>query len=167
MASLPLASLLAAIQECWCDKLATSLGGAPADCCSISGEPVVADCCSGYAWVRLINAYPTLDFPAQDTEARRCPLGLWAAVIEIGISRCAAQPCDTLGNVCCESEAAASAILLDDFDRMRFVLDCCLGIPGDTVVPGQWSVRGPEGGCLTSSMRATFLFESTAPVDPI
>lgn len=153
---LDLPDLLVSIRDCWCNVLVESLGGPPAACCIIAGEPVVAECCQGFAWVRLINSYPTHEFPAQDTEPHRCPLNIWASVIEIGISRCAPQPCDILDNSCCEAEMDASLILLDDFARMRNILACCIGTAPDSIVPGQWQVVGPQGGCITSSIRATF-----------
>jgi hypothetical protein len=163
---LPLGELLLAIQECWCDLLAESLGGAPADCCLIVGEPSVPECCGGYAWVRLVNAYPSVEFPSLDTEPRRCPLNLWAAVVEIGITRCAPKACDQLGNVCCESELEATLVMLDDFRLLRSLLGCCVPIPSDGIIPGTWNVQGPEGGCLVTSMLATFRFEEDAQVVP-
>lgn len=153
---LALPDLLVALQTCWCNSLQESLGGAPAACCVIAGEPVVADCCQGFAWVRLITTYPTHEFPSQDFEPHRCPLGIWASVVEIGISRCAPKPCGVLSNACCDAEMDATLILLDDAARMRNILSCCVGVPADSVIPGQWQVQGPQGGCITSTMRATF-----------
>lgn len=159
---LPIEDLLVSIQNCWCEALQDSVGGAPATCCIIVGQPVVPDCCSGFAWVRMLSAYPTLDFPSQDTEAHRCRVDTWAAVIEIGVTRCAPQPCDPLGNPCCDSEFDATLAMLDDFARLRRLLSCCVGVPADSVVPGQWAVQGAgaEGGCLTNAIQATFRFAS-------
>lgn len=154
-----LSDLMQTIQACWCEALEDSLGGAPAECCWVAGPPVVADCCGGYAWVRLISAYPSVDFPAQDTDAHRCPLGTFAANIELGISRCAPMPCGDTENTCCESELQVALVLLDDYARGRFALQCCLGLPGDAVVLGTWQAQGPEGGCSTGVLRATIRFE--------
>lgn len=152
---LDLPDLLVAIQTCWCETLQDSVGGAPAACCLIAGEPVVANCCEGFAWVRLVNAYPSTAFPDQEVEAVRCGTGGMAAVVEIGITRCAAQPCDVLDNACCDAEMDMVMVQLDDYARMRKILRCCVGVPGDFVVPGRFTSEN-KGGCLTSAMQATF-----------
>ncbi len=154
-----LSDLMQAIQACWCEALEDSLGGPPAECCWVAGDPVVAECCGGYAWVRFVSSYPTLDFPAQDAEARRCPLNTFAAVIELGISRCAPSSCGNTENSCCESELDAALILLDDYARARFALQCCVPLPGDAVIVGNWTTQGPQGGCLTGVLSATIRFD--------
>lgn len=144
------------LQACWCNLLATSLGGAPAACCVTAGRPIIPDCCGGFAWVRLLGAYPSVSFPAAATQPQRCFIDTWALQVEIGITRCAPQPCDVMGNVCCTNEEEAAAILMDDFNRMRQLFTCgCLGLSSDSVIPGQWKPYGPEGECLGATMTAT------------
>lgn len=159
MADLAIEDLLVAISACWCTALQDSVGGAPATCCLIGQDPVVPDCCPGFAWTRLVSAYPAGDFPNQLNEALRCGHGLWGAVVEIGITRCAPEPCGALDNSCCDAEMDTTLTMLDDFARMRSVLACCTDIPRDAIVPGTFRTQG-GGGCITSAMQATFRFSS-------
>lgn len=148
--------LLAAIQCCWCATLEGSLGGAPATCCVTAGAPSIPDCCAGYAWVRLVDAYPSVAFPQVQTQPQRCIIDTWAIQVEVGIQRCAPQPCDTLGNVCCDAEKDAAAILLDDWRQIRKLFTCgCIGLSSDQIIMGKMTVYGPQGGCNGVSMKAT------------
>lgn len=149
---------MAAVVACFCKQLASSLGGAPAACCLVSGKPAVPSCEKGFAWARLISAYPSVTFPQQMVTPQRCLIDTWGLKVEIGITRCAPAPCDQLSNACCDAEAKAAAILMDDFRAMRRVWTCgCLGIASDKLVVGDWAVYGPEGGCQGSTMKATIL----------
>lgn len=150
------AEIMALLQACWCEQLQTSLGGAPAACCVTAGIPSIPECCGGFAWVRLLGAYPSVNFPAVANQPQRCFIDTWALQVEIGITRCAPQPCDILSAVCCDAEADAAAILLDDFLQARALFTCgCLTLRSDQVIPGAWRTYGPEGGCLGAVMSAT------------
>jgi hypothetical protein len=147
---------LAAVQACWCELLESTVGGAPAQCCVVVGVPALVDCCAGFAWVRLVNAYPTTNFPRPYNEATKCPLLTWALVVEVGITRCAAQPCDPLGNACCDAEAESSAQIMSDFAAAAKLFLCgCIGLAPDQIVPGQVRPYGPEGGCVGLTAQAT------------
>jgi hypothetical protein len=150
------ADVLAALESCWCQQLQDSLGGPPAVCCLTSGAPVVPECCGGFSWVRLIGAYPSIAFPQVAAAPQRCFIDTWALQVEVGITRCAPVPCDSLSAACCTAEADAAAILLDDFTRMRMLFTCgCIGLPSDLIIPGAFKVYGPEGGCIGGSITAT------------
>lgn len=150
------ATIMAKLQVCWCELLETSLGGAPAACCVTAGLPAIPECCGGFGWVRLLGAYPSVAFPQAATQPQRCFIDTWALQVEVGITRCAPQPCDILGITCCDSEADAAAILMDDFLQARRLFTCgCLGLSSDQVIPGAWKVYGPEGDCLGATMTAT------------
>lgn len=149
-------SILEQLQACWCAQLETSLGGAPAACCISAGIPAIPECCGGYAWIRLIGAYPSVNFPQINNQPSRCFIDTWALQVEIGITRCAPTPCDSLSNVCCTSSQDAAAILIDDFMQMRQLFTCgCLGLRSDQIIPGAYKVYGPEGQCLGGTMSAT------------
>lgn len=141
--------LLPAIQACFCALLAATVGGAPAMCCVVTGQPSVPNCECGFAWVRLVSAYPSVNFPVAQLAPQKCIIDTWAMKIEVGITRCAPAPCDMLDNSCCAAEATANAILLDDWRALRQLWTCgCIGIPQDQIVFGDVRVYGPTGGCL-------------------
>ncbi len=148
--------ILAAIAACFCELLEDTVGGAPATCCLTAGRPSIPDCCAGYAWVRLTGAYPTVAFPAIESRPTNCYTSELAIQVEIGITRCAPAPCDQLSNTCCDAEAAAQAILMDDWKAARKLFQCgCIGLPKSAIVIGPMKTYGPEGGCIGFSMTAT------------
>lgn len=152
--------ILAALSACWCGLLATSLGGAPATCCIAAGNPSVADCCAGFAWVRFTGSYPSTTFPTMENRPSNCLTAELAMQVEVGITRCAPAPCDLTENICCDAEAAANTILMDDSRLLRKLFQCgCIGLPNSAIIMGPTKVYGPEGGCLgvlaTATLRAT------------
>lgn len=150
--------ILADLKRCFCSLLASSPGGAPATCCITAGTPVIADCCAGFAWVRLVSAYPTQTFPQHALTTNNCMFDTWALNVEVGVARCAAQPCDTAGNVCCDANETANDILMGDFKAMRQLFSCgCTGLSPREVVVGNWTVGTPSGGCLDSKLTAVIL----------
>lgn len=149
-------TLMQALQVCWCELLASTSDGAPATCCLVAGKPAIVDCCNGYAWVRLVQAYPTEFFPQPFNTAKKCPALTWALVVEVGVTRCAAGPCSPTDTTCCANEAAAADALFSDFEAARKLWSCgCIGLANDQIIPGQMRVYGPEGGCVGVTMTAT------------
>lgn len=147
--------ILTNLRDCWCEALSTHPLGAPESCCLVTNV-VVADCCAGFAWVRLIGAYPATKFPAQDGSAQKCRPDIWALQVELGVTRCAPEQCGSTGNPCCDSELEGVILgSVEDFQRMRQVFACCLNVPSDEVVLGRFSTADPSGGCITSTMQAT------------
>jgi hypothetical protein len=148
--------LLPAISACLCAILADSAGGAPGVCCVVAGQPSVPNCECGFAWVRLVSAYPSVAFPTANSKPQNCIIDTWALKVEVGVTRCAPAPCDVLDNSCCVEQEAANAILLDDFRALRQLFTCgCIGIPHHDIVIGDLRVYGPQGGCLGVIMTAT------------
>lgn len=152
--------LMAAVLACWCDLLASTTDGAPASCCWVAGTPAVADCCASFAWVRMVNSYPTEFFPQPYNQAKKCPALTWAIVVEVGVTRCAANPSncdDPNGNPCCDAEEAVAAALFSDFQAARRLFSCgCIGLASDQIIPGRVQTYGPEGGCVGITAQATF-----------
>lgn len=139
--------------DCFCALLAAG-SAPPASCCVITADPVIPDCCSGFAWVRSTGA---LVVPYDVRQ--RCLPPVWALGVELGISRCAPATCGNLANPCCENEAAAVLVQLADFASMQRALLCCLpAIAGgpklDQINIISWAVDEPEGGCVTARMLA-------------
>lgn len=155
-----LEDLMPELAACWCQTLSGTIGGAPATCCLVSGKPAIPDCCAGYGWVRLVGAYPSVSFPAAETKPMNCLIDTWAIQVEVGVTRCAPQPCDVLGQPCCDSEADASAVMFDDIRAVRALFTCqCLPLSSKDIVFGSVKVYGPEGGCngivATATLRVT------------
>lgn len=157
-------AILLALQECWCAALIDPVTqqSTVAVCCITASLPVIPECCGGFAWVRLVGAYPTLDFPRQLNAAERCRHDQWALTVEIGVARCVPEPCDALGTPCCDAELVGAMDVWDDFARMRRVFGCCLPVPGgadglksDDIIPGAFTVSPLQGTCLPRSMQAT------------
>lgn len=154
--------ILRLLAACFCEQLAASAGGAPGTCCVLAQEPVVADCCAGFAWVRPVTAFPSDHFPAPGAEPNRCAPPVWGMGVEIGVTRCAPEPCSSVGNSCCDAESDALAVLMSDFNAMQTALLCCLtprngDLGKDEVVIGSWT-NTSTGGCMISKMTATIRF---------
>lgn len=161
-------SVLTALQECWCAQL----GDTVAVCCITASVPVVPECCAGFAWARLVGAYPSVAFPQLLGTAERCRIDTWALTVEIGVVRCIDPPCDALGPPCCDAELVGAIGVLDDFARMRRTFSCCLPtteittafgvekLRGDEIIPGPFAVGTPQALCLARSMQATIFTSS-------
>lgn len=151
--------MLTRLTACFCASLTDSVGGAPADCCLVSAAPVVAECCAGFAWVRVVSIAPVNQTPS------RCIPPTMVMTVELGIDRCAPALCGGLSNPCCASEAEAANVMLGDFAAMQLALGCCMPVKDysgpamDQIVLGPWQVGPPEGGgCLRNIMTATITY---------
>lgn len=139
------------LAECLCDQLA-ALPNPPATCCVVANDPVIPDCCPGFAWVRTTGSQPV-----PYAKENRCLPPYWAFGVELGVSRCAPETCGNLANPCCENEAAGALALMGDFGAMQRAVLCCLpGLPGgpalDQIAITNWAPDEPTGGCVTSRM---------------
>lgn len=123
-------------------------------------ETVIDYCCPGLAWVRVVRTYPSMSFPSQFTGVG-CPPPSWAAVIELGISRCACTPDDD-GNMdlsCLQEQATqfgldrAALIQTVMCDVCGTILDC------DDVVAGQWTPLAIQGGCGGGTIEVTISYD--------
>lgn len=162
--------LIFKVSQCFCEQLALSIGGAPAACCVVSSDPVIPNCCAGFAWVRITGIRPVA--PQND----RCIPASWALEVELGISRCAPPVCgDGAQNPCCDNEAAAVNVQMGDWAAMVRALGCCLlarptdpyadYISGDEVIYGSFRVDDPGGGCVTVRMDAAIKFWNNCSCD--
>lgn len=161
------ADILATLIACFCENLALTTRGAPANCCIVATAPVVPDCCPGYAWVRIVSAYPSQRFPQLDSSADRCRPPTWAMVVELGVDRCAPEPCEAMSPSCCEAETNAALDQLSDFEAFRRTLGCCLTLSTDLaldeVIMGVWATGQSQGGCLRSTQTATIRWIDICP----
>lgn len=153
--------VLTVVSDCWCDQL----GNTVSSCCLLAGRPILPDCCPGYGWTRFIGAYPSVSFPTKYATADRCRIDTWAVIVEVGVARCAPEPCDPLGPNCCDAELLVANTFMDDFARFRRVFSCCLptivGPEGrpivrqDEIIINEFKMLGPEGLCVQAVGQAT------------
>lgn len=152
--------ILVAVRDCWCQQLGDSVS----TCCLTALRPVVPECCAGFGWVRLLGGYPSVGFPEPVQEPVNCRIDTWAIVVEIGVTRCAPQPCDILGPPCCAVELEAAVTTMDDLSRFRRVFSCCLPallgpdgrpiVKSSEIVLGQFEVK-QNGTCIDFTGQAT------------
>jgi hypothetical protein len=136
--------------------------GLPEPCFTavLPGAEVAMDYCGpcgadddkcGMAWVRLVEAFPSLNFPNQDTSLSACSAPL-AYTVELGIARCIPVG-DDAGNPPDWTELMAAAQLqVADGRAMRMSLACCYGQKG--WVLGTYRSWGPQGGCVWGTWEA-------------
>lgn len=145
---------------CLCEQLAATVGGEVCRCC-LSPGPAPADfCCDcgqghGQAWVRVVRIFPaSTNFPAQAASIQQCALNSVGVELEMGAWRCAHLPDDQGNPPTCAQVTTDTEVLLDDAAAMRAAVRCCFA-PGRDYVPGEWTPRGPSGGCMGGAMTVT------------
>lgn len=157
--------LLAILNSCFCEALAAG-PNPPSQCCVLASEPQITDCCAGVAWTRVLNIYPSNNFPAADAKPDRCLPPSWAMTVQLGIFRCAPATCAAMDNPCCDSHADAVTQQFADRSAMLQSALCCLPnavrqiehFSMDRVVLGTWAVIETEGVCVGSSINVTIQF---------
>lgn len=121
------------------------------------GIDTASGCC-GQLWVRLVNLYPSRNFPEQDPGPARGFLS-WAVVVEVGIARPAPIVRDVDGTAIlpsmAEEQAAADRLLIDSA-VLRHALLAAYGKARDVgIVLGAWSPFGPDGGIVGGAYAVT------------
>ena len=141
------------LRDCLCNLLEDSL---PTKCCCIwYGSEVPWDDCSaeggreGQSWVRIVDVYPTDQFPRQATVSNRCGAhDGWAVVLELGVLRCAPAPAANGRLPGCDANTAAAEKAAHDAHLMRRAIMCCdWREPDQTFLMGRWQPIGADGGC--------------------
>ncbi len=118
--------------NCLCAALA-SRPNPPAKCCLTWGDPLADiaangdDCCSGTAYVRMLETYPSFAFfPDRTIERQSGPCGVvaWALRLEVTVFRC--WPSGDVSNAAtCAELTAATEQLMSDTSAIREAF-CCL-----------------------------------------
>lgn len=99
----------------------------------------------GQAWVRLVNVYPSLQFPNQETLAS-CGTNL-AYRLEIGIVRCIPVP-DSRGTMPgMPEELEAVRKQMADMAVMRRAINCCMRDVDKRYVLESYTPTENSGGC--------------------
>lgn len=121
--------ILEMVRDCLCDQLDRSLGGPVCRCAIVQGSTTILDeCCAGFAWVRVVESYPSVNFPARKTGAEFCETFTMAARLQLGVARCQPTFDDQTGeppSVAALEEAAR--IGQADRAAMHRAIRCCVG----------------------------------------
>jgi hypothetical protein len=153
--------LLTQLTECLCTELEASGLAAACRCLLVPGVgPTLDFCdegcdgsCPGEAWVRMVRAYPSTNFPAQDGAAG-C-VTLLAFDVEVGVGRCLPTG-QTNGQPPDDQEMFDTARLqLADMSAMRRAIVCCFGDSDREYVMGGFEPGLGAGGCLISTWALT------------
>lgn len=117
--------------------------------------------CCGQLWARLVNSYPSVNFPEQDGAPHRDHLS-WAVVIEVGLVRPAPIVTEVNGQVVVPSAAQeqdAAAVALVDAAVIREALlnryPEAIGDEDVAVILGAFDPIGPDGGVVGGAITAT------------
>jgi hypothetical protein len=144
--------------NCLCAALA-SRPNPPAKCCLTWGDPIADiasngdDCCSGTAYVRMLETYPSFNFfPDRTIERQSGPCGVvaWALPLEVTVFRCWPTPPNTMDIVSCADLTAATEQMVSDVNAVREAMCCLRDInrrQRQLVSIGAVSPIDPLGGC--------------------
>jgi hypothetical protein len=124
------------------------------------------ECCAGTAWVRLVEVYPSTNFPTADADPKPCGVLRWALVFELGAARCAAVP-DETGVPSCDDWLALAVDHYADLAALRRTV-CCyeqqVKYERKVVISDSQRPQTTEGGCTSVTMQITV---SAAACDPV
>lgn len=149
--------LLTQLTTCLCEELEKSGLAAACRCLLVPGSgPTLEFCsngcesgCPGEAWVRLVRAYPSSNFPNQDATAS-C-ITLLAFDVEVGVGRCLPAG-DANGAPPDDQEMFNTARLqLADMSAMRRAIICCFTESDVDHSLGNFEPGIALGGCLVST----------------
>lgn len=149
-----------ALSACLCTEIANAGLPTPCSCGPMIGSLVLDYCgtcegkCNGQAWVRLVDAFPSVDFPAPNQSMNNCATPL-AFQLEIGIVRC--KPVGSASGVrgytppTLEQNVASLRLQTADIAAMRRAITCCFGSNDQDYVLGSYTPVQTEGDCLGGS----------------
>lgn len=113
------------------------------------------ECCEGLAWVRVVNFYPSTNFPNQDVTYSPVSPMQWAVVLEVGAARCAPTPdADTIPSAG-EWNATAREVFDDAAALRRAIVRFMQSDIDRMCLPGIWTPMTVEGGCVGGSVQVT------------
>ncbi|HEX5018627.1 MAG TPA: hypothetical protein VFX15_13705 [Actinomycetes bacterium] len=146
------------LAACLCTEIEASGLPTPCSCGVVPGPIAVLESCSscadgkcgGQAWVRLMDAVQSKDFPAPDAELSTCasPL-MWT--LEVGIARCAPMgtnsPVRGFTPPTIDAYLAAVRLQMADMAAMRRAIACCFADGTNSYLLGGYAPLTVEGGC--------------------
>lgn len=129
--------LMIALTACLCEEIEHADLPEPCQCSVVPGAEAILDYCGecdgsdcgGQAWVRLVGAYPSSQFPAIDDLAATCATSL-AYLVEVGIARCIhVGKMNSFGGFTPPSSddlLSSVRVQTADMAAMRRAIACCL-----------------------------------------
>lgn len=136
-------------------------------------QTVLDSCCPGLGWVRVVRAFPSVNFPQPATTRVGCPDLLFAAEIELGIARCATVP-DEEGFV--DPDDVTNDALQLGLDRSALfqLVTCDLppilraesGGSDCRMTLGEWTPLAEQGGCMGGTIRVTLPYRQCCDDTP-
>lgn len=130
----------------------------PCSCGPMVGELVIDYCsncadgkCGGQAWVRLVNVFPSIDFPQPSQTLNTCAMPL-AYQLEVGVVRC--KPVGSTSGArgftppTLEQQVGALRLQTADIQAMLRAINCCFDDTNMDFIVGQYNPVTPEGDCL-------------------
>lgn len=138
-----------ALSACLCAELAVA-ELLPDDCfCGLMpGSETPFDYSNGMAWVRLVNAFPSNEFPTVESTLRGSCQAPLAAELEIGVLNCAPGITSTGVLPTQEQQFEATRLQIATMAAVRRAIVCC---EVDTLLLGSYTPIGPDGGLVGGS----------------
>jgi hypothetical protein len=147
-----------ALSACLCTEIEGSGLPEPCSCGPLIGDLVLDYCgecadgkCGGQAWVRLVDAFPSNDFPNPLAAIQNCNAPL-AYTLEVGIVRC--KPTGKASGVrgfvppSMEQNVEALRLQLADMAAMRRAIQCCFGDTDVSYIMNAYTPSPVDGDCL-------------------
>lgn len=138
--------------ECLCAELEKSGGPGLCYCGLMVGDIMPLELmkcgpggCGGVAWVRPMQAYPSVQFPAPDEDAS-C-VTMLAMPIEVGVARCYPRG-DPRTPMSPQEMFEAARLYMSDMAAMKRAIRCCMAdrnFEGSHVL-GTWDPLPAQGG---------------------
>lgn len=137
--------------------------GLAGDICSKAlypGDSIVLDYaeCGGMAWVRLVDAFESVNLPSPDVTISSC-VALLAATLEIGVMHPSPIPEEVLGQFelpSDEEHTTAAKRQVKEMRAMRRAMQITRSIIGpDLLIGGRYTPVGPVGGTVGGTWSLT------------
>jgi hypothetical protein len=143
---------------CLCTEIEDSGLPTPCSCGPVVGDLVLDYCgqcsegkCGGQAWVRLVDSFPSNDFPSPNQTLNNCKVPL-AYLLEVGIVRC--KPVGTASGVrgyvppSMDQQVGALRLQTADMAAIRRAISCCLDSDNLDYILGSYIPISAEADCL-------------------
>lgn len=115
------------------------------------GTDGCSDGCGGQAWVRLVDAFPSAEFPALDALPRNCK-SPYAFTLQVGVARCSPMGMQTANGwtpPAYEDRLEAIRLQTADIAAMRRAIHCCFGSGDRDYLIGMYDqTEVVGGGCI-------------------
>lgn len=146
---------LAELSACLCAEIVRSNLPKTCFCGVVAGEPAfdVTEEDDGFAWVRLIQVYPSASFPDPAIDGRSCAYPL-VAEVEIGLMYC--FPAAKAGDIpTVEEQWEAARLQAAGMAALRRAIECCYRKAGEFAL-GTYTAVGPDGGFVGGTWTVFF-----------